>query len=160
VTDLWTWFHSGGWTMVALCVLALTLWFLILERFFATGARIRALKLRQGLEDTPVPGWVSLSGLRRMGLIRACILIAPLLGLLGTVTGMIETFGSVLRGGYITEMSDGIRKALLTTQYGLAIAAPGLLAERILLRRQEKLHRLDRAARLPQEGGQPCAGAC
>ena len=81
-----------------------------------------------------------------MGLIRSCIVIAPLLGLLGTVTGMIDTFESILRGGYIAEMSDGIRKALLTTQYGLAIAAPGLIAERVLLNRIEKLARLARTS--------------
>jgi len=158
MTDFRAWCQSGGWTMAALGVLALGLWMLILERFFATGQRIRALQLNRECE--PASDEAGLSGLRRMGLIRAGIVIAPLLGLLGTVTGMIETFDSILRGGYIAEMSDGIRKALLTTQYGLVIAAPALLAERILLRRQEKLDRLSRAARLRQEGTPPCVEAC
>jgi len=144
MSEVRTWFADGGYTMIALSVLAVVLLFLILERFLATGAGIRKLALRgpqPGLESADA---VRLAGLRRVGLIRACIVIAPLLGLLGTVTGMIDTFESILRGGYIAEMSDGIRKALLTTQYGLTIAAPGLIAERILLNRIEKLSRLAR----------------
>ena len=69
---------------------------------------------------------------------------------------MIETIESILRGGYITEMSLGIRKALLTTQYGLAIAAPGLLAERVLLRRLERLAQRAAAGRLARREEAPC----
>lgn len=148
MSDLWTWLASGGYTMAALGVVALALCFLIAERFLATRAQLRALA--SGIVPAPGP-----SGLRRMGLIRACIVVAPLLGLLGTVTGMIETFDSILHGGYVTEMSGGICKALLTTQYGLAIAAPGLVAERILVRRIAKLSGLLRAARLAAGEGHP-----
>jgi len=144
----WTWLAGGGYTMVALAGVAVVLCFLILERLLATGAQIRAIASGKALPDELAPEVSAVSGLRRMGMIRACIVVAPLLGLLGTVTGMIETFESILHGGYITEMSRGICKALLTTQYGLAIAAPGLIAERILLRRQEKLGVLLRSARL------------
>jgi len=148
MTDLWAWFAGGGHTMVALGLVATTLGFLILERFLATGAQMRALRRSGGpscelRRRAAVPG-----GLRRMGLIRACIVVAPLLGLLGTVSGMIQTFDSILHGGYITEMGGGICKALLTTQYGLAIAAPGLVAERVLVRRLEKLDLLRRTDRL------------
>ena len=142
MNDVRTWFAAGGWVMVALSAVGMVLCFLILERLLAIGARIRAVESSGGRLAGPAAGPIELAGLRRVGLIRACIVIAPLLGLLGTVTGMIETFETILRGGYITEMSDGIRKALLTTQYGLAIAAPGLLAERVVLRRLERLTRL------------------
>jgi len=148
VSDLRTWLADGGATMIALAALAAALCFLIAERFLALGARIRALKAGGQPTSGPAPAPMDFTGLRRMGLIRACIVIAPLLGLLGTVTGMIDTFATILQGGYIAEMSAGIRKALLTTQYGLSIAAPGLLAERALLRRSERLQRLARAARL------------
>lgn len=143
------WFTAGGPTMIALGVLALALGFLLVERYLAIGAQMRTVDARRKCPDGPA----ELSGLRRMGLIHACIVIAPLLGLLGTVSGVIETFESILSGGYIAEMGQGIRKALLTTQYGLAIAAPGLLAERALLRRIEKLRRLVRACRLSTGGG-------
>jgi hypothetical protein len=152
MTELWAWLADGGRTMIALGVLALALCFLIVERFLAMGARLRSLKARDGRVPQVAPEVMALGGLRRMGLIRACIVIAPLLGLLGTVTGMIETFGTILQGGYVAEMSVGIRKALLTTQYGLAIAAPGLLAEQFLLQRAEKLNQLTRAAAGPAKG--------
>ena len=55
--------------------------------------------------------------------------VAPLLGLLGTVTGMIETFRIItLHGtGDPKLMSGGISEALVTTEFGLAIAIPVIL---------------------------------
>jgi len=160
MSAVWEWFASGGYTMVALGLLSVVLGYLILERLLATRSEIRRLESARLQPGGAVLHAIALKGLRRIGLIRACIVVAPLLGLLGTVTGMIETFDSILRGGYITEMSEGIRKALLTTQYGLAIAAPGLLAERILLRHQDRLARLVQAARAAPQEGSPCSGAC
>jgi len=139
------WFAGGGWTMAALAAVALVLAYLVLERFLDIRSQVRAIERAGGLGSRPGVG-ARVRGLRRIGLIRACVVVAPLLGLLGTVTGIIETFDSILAGGYVAEMGEGIRKALLTTQYGLAIAAPGLLAERLLLRRQQRLRRLLRTA--------------
>ncbi|MGB2822937.1 MAG: MotA/TolQ/ExbB proton channel family protein [Phycisphaerae bacterium] len=148
MTVVWTWFASGGYVMIALAALAALLCFLIFERLLATGAQMRAVAAGCAPLGEPASRAMRLSGLRRMGLIRACIVVAPLLGLLGTVTGIVNTFGSILQGGYVTEMSKGIRQALVTTQYGLAIAASGLLAEQVLLRRVEKLTSLFHAARI------------
>jgi biopolymer transport protein ExbB/TolQ len=141
------WFAAGGWTMAALAAVALAMAYLVVERFLDIRGQTRALARAGGAAAALVPAGVEVRGLRRIGIIRACVVVAPLLGLLGTVTGIIETFDTILRGGYVAEMGEGIRKALLTTQYGLAIAAPGLVAERILLRRQERLRRMLRAAR-------------
>lgn len=60
--------------------------------------------------------------------------VAPLLGLLGTVTGMIETFQSIsLFGtGDPKLMSSGISQALITTQLGLVVAIPLLLLHSFL----------------------------
>jgi biopolymer transport protein ExbB len=57
----------------------------------------------------------------------ALVAAAPLLGLLGTVLGMITTFDAVgLRSGETgTLVADGISQALITTQVGLAAALPG-----------------------------------
>jgi len=149
-------FADGGGTMVALAVVAFTLAFLILERFMSTGAQMRWL----ASSDNGLPCEdVRLHGMRRMGIIRACLVVAPLLGLFGTVCGMIDTFNAILSGGYVSAMSAGISKALLTTQYGLAIAAPGILAERALVRRTEKLAIMARAARLRAREGKPCDDA-
>lgn len=53
---------------------------------------------------------------------------APLLGLLGTVTGMIETFNATanISGETGQQIASGISQALLTTQFGLVIALPGV----------------------------------
>ena len=63
--------------------------------------------------------------------------IAPLLGLLGTVTGMISTFHVItLYGtGDPRMMSGGISEALVTTMLGLAVAIPLMLAHTFLSRR-------------------------
>ena len=65
------------------------------------------------------------------GLITLAILaaIAPMLGLLGTVSGMIETFQSITLFGTGDPklMSGGISQALVTTELGLAVAIPLLL---------------------------------
>lgn len=55
---------------------------------------------------------------------------APLLGLLGTVTGMMETFRVIgLHGmGNAQAMASGVKEALITTQAGLLAAIPGVLA--------------------------------
>ncbi|MEM6296661.1 MAG: MotA/TolQ/ExbB proton channel family protein [Myxococcota bacterium] len=69
----------------------------------------------------------------------AVVAVAPLLGLLGTVSGMIETFAS-LGDMTLTSQSGGIAggisQALLTTQFGLAVAIPGLVVRGLLQRRQ------------------------
>ena len=63
--------------------------------------------------------------------------IAPLLGLLGTVTGMIGTFDvlSVFGTGNAKGMAGGISEALITTQTGLLVAIPGLYMKGFLDRR-------------------------
>jgi biopolymer transport protein ExbB len=63
--------------------------------------------------------------------------IAPLLGLLGTVTGMIHTFQLVtlFGSGDAKLLSGGISEALVTTEFGLAIAIPVLLVHAFLSRR-------------------------
>lgn len=54
--------------------------------------------------------------------------VAPLLGLLGTVRGMVATFAAVSRvsGNTGMEVADGISQALITTQFGLVVALPGV----------------------------------
>jgi biopolymer transport protein ExbB len=63
---------------------------------------------------------------REFGLLNAMVTAAPLLGLLGTVAGMVETFTGLSNVGGMEVISSGISKALLTTQLGLVIALPGI----------------------------------
>ena len=55
--------------------------------------------------------------------------VSPLLGLLGTVTGMINVFKTIAEsgGGQAAELSSGISQALITTATGLLIAIPALV---------------------------------
>lgn len=66
--------------------------------------------------------------------------ISPLLGLLGTVTGMIDTFHIITLHGTSDPrlMSGGISEALVTTMLGLGVAIPLMLAQTILNRSVEK----------------------
>ncbi|MFV1873444.1 MAG: MotA/TolQ/ExbB proton channel family protein [Oleiphilus sp.] len=77
-------------------------------------------------------------------LVRSLVAIAPLLGLLGTVDGMIETFNSLGDMALFTQsggIAGGISKALFTTQMGLAISIPGLLLGRMIERRERNVYR-------------------
>jgi len=67
--------------------------------------------------------------------------IAPLLGLLGTVTGMINTFQAItfFGTGNPRTMSGGISEALVTTMLGLTVAIPIMLCHTILSRKVENL---------------------
>jgi len=79
---------------------------------------------------------------RRLRFIRTILPTGPLLGLLGTVMGMLLTFNSLGRGrqgGIMEEVAGGISEALITTQTGLLIAAPGYLLLSILQRRRNRL---------------------
>jgi len=67
--------------------------------------------------------------------------IAPLLGLLGTVTGMISTFQTItiFGTGDAKHMAGGISEALITTQAGLMVAVPIMFLHHLLDRRIEKI---------------------
>ena len=67
--------------------------------------------------------------------------IAPLLGLLGTVTGMISTFQAitVFGTGEPKVMAGGISEALITTQIGLGVAVPIMFLHHLLDRRVDKI---------------------
>lgn len=88
-----------------------------------------------------------LPGLQRgLGALSLLAAIAPLLGLLGTVVGIIETFQSItLFGtGDPRAMSDGISQALVTTVMGLVVAIPLLLMHSFLSSRSNRMtHLLD-----------------
>ncbi|MFG0313507.1 MAG: MotA/TolQ/ExbB proton channel family protein [Phycisphaerales bacterium] len=77
----------------------------------------------------------------RLEVIGVLAAIAPLLGLLGTVLGMIETFRVIsdFGTGNARAMAGGISVALVTTQTGLLVAIPGLLANHQLRNRVDEL---------------------
>lgn len=78
---------------------------------------------------------------RYLNMLGTIAAISPLLGLLGTVTGMIRTFEAITTAGIgnPTAMAGGISEALLTTAAGLLVAIPALVAYRYLRGRVDSL---------------------
>jgi biopolymer transport protein ExbB/TolQ len=78
---------------------------------------------------------------RGLGTLKVIAAAAPLLGLLGTVSGMIETFEVInTRGtGDARALSGGIAEALVTTEMGLWIAIPAVLVHTALAGWAERL---------------------
>lgn len=133
----------GGEVMPYILILSLLLWILILERYWfflftypQELARLReawaarrerrsraAHKLRAHLGAQ-----FTAATRRSLPLIRTIIQVLPLLGLLGTVTGMIETFEviTVFGGNNRRGVAAGISEALLCTMAGLVTALSGL----------------------------------
>ena len=75
--------------------------------------------------------------MRLLPFISVTAAVAPLLGLLGTVTGMINTFNriKIFGTGDAKSLSGGISEALITTEFGLIVAIPSLLLYALLSRK-------------------------
>lgn len=71
-----------------------------------------------------------------MPIIATCVALCPLLGLLGTVTGMIEVFNvmAVTGGGDAKSMAGGVEKSTIPTMAGMVAALSGLFANTYLQR--------------------------
>jgi biopolymer transport protein ExbB len=78
---------------------------------------------------------------RYLGLLGTIANIAPLIGLLGTVLGMIEAFDVISHEGVGSPatLGGGISQALITTAAGLTVAVPMILVHRYLLSRSDRL---------------------
>lgn len=145
--------EDGGLVALILLALAVILWGVLLLRF----VRIRGKVPSSNFEVFCKESWndpVSDLYLKRFevcalrlylkrfeGFENVIILIAPLLGLLGTVQGMIETFDTLALSRLSPPadiMSSGISKAMLTTQMGLLVSLPGLFMHRVLKRQSKK----------------------
>ena len=77
---------------------------------------------------------------RHISLIKAVVALAPLLGLVGTVTGMVEVFDvlAITGSGNARAMAAGISKATLPTMAGLVTAVSGITFVTVLERRAER----------------------
>ena len=78
---------------------------------------------------------------RRLNLLNTLVATAPLMGLLGTVLGMLTTFSGIATGGgkTIDLISGGISEALITTEMGLLIAIPGYFFSYLLKRKRDEM---------------------
>ena len=79
---------------------------------------------------------------RRIRFYAILVGVCPLLGLLGTVSGMTATFDGMSRPGInnlSAEVASGVSQALVTTQTGLLIAIPGMILVAILRTNRDRL---------------------
>lgn len=133
----------GGWVLQWIALLLLIMWFMILERvlyvFCGHGNHVK--KIMQRWEDRPERrSWsahrvreqliseVSVELKRFLPAIQTCVALCPLLGLLGTVTGMIEVFQvmAVSGTGNVRAMAAGVSQATIPTMSGMVAALSGI----------------------------------
>lgn len=159
---------QGGWVMLPIFLLGLYAWTLLFERFFAyRRAKSRCEwgiceRFRRAISQNAPFGKnaarhaleaerhsVEVDFSRSFPSISICAALAPMLGLLGTVSGMVHVFKTIQVFGFGNPvlLADGISEALLTTQAGLLVAFPLVVANNQLVARIERLkNSADRAA--------------
>jgi len=136
---------AGGSVLWLIAILAAFMWAIILERiwYFNAGHQVYMGELKA--EWDSVADHASWKGTaikeklisqartevnRYLPLINTCVALAPLFGLLGTVTGMIEVFQvmAFTGGGDARSMAGGVSKATLPTMAGMTTALSGVFA--------------------------------
>ena len=136
---------AGGSVLWLIAFLAAFMWAIILERiwYFNSGHKVYMNELvsewegikdhstwkAQQIKDKLISQAKSEVN-RYLPLINTCVALAPLFGLLGTVTGMIEVFQvmAFTGGGDARSMAGGVSKATLPTMAGMTTALSGVFA--------------------------------
>lgn len=148
-------FTRGGSAVVAVFVVSTLMWYLIIERywFLVRGyPRLAAETARRWKARSDRHDWaahrirdamiadLSVAGARHLALIDVFIVVLPMLGLLGTVLGMIATFESMTIGGTgnVRQLTAGIDHALVSTLCGLVTALSGWYLAADLHQRYER----------------------
>ncbi|MBZ9556575.1 MULTISPECIES: MotA/TolQ/ExbB proton channel family protein [Modicisalibacter] len=162
--------EAGGVVLVVIAVVAMALFSLALERglYWRFGhRRARHELIERWAARHDHVSWSALT-LREVWTreliarlrhplpwLKLLVALCPLLGLLGTVTGMIQVFDSLAltEVGQARAMADGVARATLPTLTGMAVAVVGLLfvtrLEQVIRREDQRLH--DRMARAVEE---------
>ena len=136
-------FELGGDVLLLIGVLTLVMWGLIFERLlYLMSKHPRAIRtaLAQWEARSERTSWhahqirellistVSQGLERNMALIKTCVALCPLMGLMGTVTGMIEVFEvmAISGSGNPRSMASGVSKATVPTMAGMVAALSGV----------------------------------
>lgn len=148
-TQLLQFMSQGGWVLWVIFIATAIMWTLILERFWyfkgglkgdvnAVLDKWEARSERKSVEAHQIRrAWVSQVSQKinaNLPLIQTFVAMCPLLGLLGTVTGMIEVFNimAVTGGGDAKSMAGGVSKATIPTMAGMVVALSGVLGNTII----------------------------
>lgn len=147
--QIWLFVERGGELIYPIMAVVFLIWAYLSERvfyrFFVHPSRLKMAQLEWDSRADKTD-WASrhiqhdLVTTLDMGLdsgfpmVRMLIAVCPLLGLLGTVTGMIEVFDVMVRigAGSPKPMAAGISKAILSTVAGMVGAISGLLAQAVI----------------------------
>ncbi|AWL12767.1 hypothetical protein HMF8227_02314 [Saliniradius amylolyticus] len=151
--------ESGGQVLLAIGILIFVMWLLILERVFyvfiwhknykkETIAKWKAREDKSSWNAEQIRqamiSRVSLKLNSSIPVIQALVALCPLLGLMGTVTGMIEVFDvmAISGSGNARSMAAGVSKATIPTMAGMVGALSGVFASTWLNRtsKAERTH--------------------
>ncbi|MFI2812933.1 MULTISPECIES: MotA/TolQ/ExbB proton channel family protein [Microbulbifer] len=146
---------SGGPVLFLIAGLTFFMWTLIFERIFFFNKSLKgdvqaamdqwegraerkswnAHRIREALISR-----VSEKIKSNMDMIQACVSLAPLFGLLGTVWGMINVFEvlAITGGGDAKQMASGVSMATIPTMAGMVTALSGVFANTYLTRKAER----------------------
>ena len=147
-------FDLGGDVLYLIALTTFLMWMLIAERVFYFVREHRQLiqgtmEIWEGREERT--SWTAhvvreqliseASAIIRgsMPIILTCITLCPLLGLLGTVTGMIQVFDAMAtQGGNARSMAAGVSAATIPTMSGMIASLSGIMGSTVIRRRIER----------------------
>ena len=136
--------------LIAIALVTLIMWIMIIERLLYLRTSHPAL-IRRALANwnarrdhaswkahairTRIISNVAALAERNLALIQTCVALCPLLGLLGTVTGMIEVFQvmAISGSGNPRSMASGVAKATIPTMAGMIASISGVVGSTMLL---------------------------
>ncbi len=148
IDDLIAFFHKGGFVLYIVFAIAIFLWTLLIERYIYINFGYKKYRNRifeeakqisstNKFKDEIKKYFVEESNFKlKSGLdfIKTFIIVCPLVGLLGTVTGMIEVFDVMAINGSnnVKSMASGVSMATIPTMAGMIVALSGILFEKRL----------------------------
>ncbi|BCA79043.1 MotA/TolQ/ExbB proton channel family protein [Desulfuromonas sp. AOP6] len=166
---VWTFLETGSYVLWAILLASLVLWSLIIERAWylrrVYPERVRSWREEWGQRQERSSwcarrireGMISRAGIElghSLSLIKTLIALCPLLGLLGTVTGMIEVFDvlAVTGTGNARAMASGVSRATIPTMAGMVVALSGIyFSARLQQQVRQQSQRLADSLRFDEE---------
>ncbi|AXX91396.1 biopolymer transporter ExbB [Malaciobacter molluscorum LMG 25693] len=148
IDNLLGFFNKGGFVLYIVFAIALFLWALLIERYMYISIEYK--KFRKALfEDLKNNQYEkkfkeeikryliedsNMKLKKGLSFIKTLIIVCPLVGLLGTVTGMIEVFDVMAINGTsnVKSMANGVSMATIPTMAGMVVALSGILFEKKL----------------------------
>jgi biopolymer transport protein ExbB len=144
--------EAGGNVLLAIAFVTFVMWTAMIERIWYLRSRYprRAAEIQEAWRArADHASWgahqvrrllvseTELELTRGLALIKACVALCPLCGLLGTVTGMVEVFDvmAIAGSGNVRGMAAGVWKATVPTMAGMVAAISGMIVSVVIERR-------------------------